>query len=65
MEDHALGVAKVSSFEPDFNRSVKVEFDDQRLSSNAGVLLLRQADRKLQIIETSVQRMRDPRIRQR
>lgn len=61
MEDHAMGEAKVSSFEPDFNRSVKVEFDDQRLSSNAGVLLLRQADHKLQLIESIVQKMKDPR----
>ena len=26
-----MGEAKVSSFEPEFNRSVKVEFADQRL----------------------------------
>ncbi len=56
-----MGEANVSSFEPEFNRSVKVEFDDQRLSSNAGVLLLRQADHKLQLSESIVQRMNDPR----
>ena len=56
-----MGEAKVSSFEPEFNRSVKVEFADQRLSSNAGVLLLRQADHKLQLIESIVLRMNDPR----
>lgn len=56
-----MGEAKVSSFEPEFNRSVKVEFADQRLSSNAGVLLLRQADHKLHLIESIVQRMNDPR----
>ena len=56
-----MGEVKDSSFEPEFNRSVKVEFNDQRLSSNAGVLLLRQADHKLQLIESIVQRMNDPR----
>jgi len=55
-----MGEAKVSSSEPEFNRSVKVEFEDQRLSSNAGVLLLRQADHKLQLIESIVKNMRDP-----
>lgn len=61
MEGHAMGEAKGSTFEPDFNRSVKVEFDDQRLTSNAGVLLLREADHKLQLIEAIRQRMYDPR----
>lgn len=56
-----MGEVKDSSFEPEFNRSVKVEFNDQRLSSNAGVLLLRQADHKLQLIESIVLRMNDPR----
>ena len=56
-----MGEAKVSTFEPDFNRSVKVEFTDQRITSNAGVLLLREADFKLELISSIASQMRDAR----
>ena len=61
MEGHAMGEAKGSTFKPDFNRSVKVEFSDQRLTSNAGVLLLREADFKLGLTTSIASRMRDTR----
>lgn len=61
MEDHAMGEVKSSTFEPDFNRSVKVEFSDQRITSNAGVLLLREADFKLGLISSIAGGMHDTR----
>lgn len=48
-------------FEPDFNRSIKVEATNQRLTSNAGVLLLREADQRLQVISAIADEMCDPR----
>ena len=47
-----MGEAQGNLFEPDFNRSIKVESTDERLTSNAGVLLLREADHRLQVIQT-------------
>ncbi len=48
-------------FEPSFNRSVKVRHSEQRLSSDAGVLLLREVDHRLALIESLAGRMVDPR----
>lgn len=48
-------------FEPTFNRSVKVRARDQRLSSDGGVLLLREADERLGLIESLVSTLHDPR----
>ena len=56
-----MGEAQGNLFEPDFNRSIKVESTDERLTSNAGVLLLREADHRLQVIQTITKSMRDPR----
>jgi hypothetical protein len=56
-----MGEAQVNLFEPDFNRSIKVKSTDERLTSNAGVLLLREADHRLQMIQTITKSMRDPR----
>jgi hypothetical protein len=58
---HAMGEVKRNVFEPDFNRSIKVEATDQRLTSNAGVLLLREADDQLQLISSIAAEMCDPR----
>jgi len=57
---HGLGVVPRYVFEPDFNRSIKVEATDQRLTSNAGALLLREADQRLQLISLIAARMCDP-----
>lgn len=56
-----MGEVKRNVFEPDFNRSIKVEATDQRLTSNAGVLLLREADEQLQLISSIAEEMCDPR----
>ena len=34
-------------FEPQFNRSVKVQSTDHRITSNAGVIVLREAEHRL------------------
>jgi len=48
-------------FEPTFNRSVKIRARDQRLSSDGGVLLLREADERLGLIESIASELYDPR----
>jgi hypothetical protein len=48
-------------FEPSFNRALKVQSRDDRLSSDAGALLLREADHKLGLVESLVAGLRDPR----
>jgi hypothetical protein len=60
-EGHAMGEAQGSKFEPDFNRCVKVEFSDHRITSNAGVLLLRDADFKLNLTSSITANMIDTR----
>ena len=56
-----MGEVNRNVFEPEFNRSIKVEATDQRLTSNAGVLLLREADQRLQLISSMAEGMHDPR----
>jgi hypothetical protein len=48
-------------FEPTFNRSVKLRARDHRLSSDGGVLLLREADERLGLIDSLVSTLYDPR----
>lgn len=48
-------------FEPTFNRSVKVRSRDDRLTSDAGALLLREADHRLGLIESLASEIHDPR----
>ena len=48
-------------FEPSFNRSVKVTASDARLTSDGGLVLLREADHRLGISEWLAQRLDDPR----
>ena len=48
-------------FEPSFNRSVKVRASDERITSDGGLLLLREADHRLGITEWLAQRLDDPR----
>ena len=42
-----MGEAKEWLFEPSFNRTVKVLASDERITSDAGFLLLREADHRL------------------
>jgi hypothetical protein len=48
-------------FEPSFNRSVKVQASDQRITSDGGFLLLREADHRLGLSEWLARRLDDPR----
>lgn len=48
-------------FEPTFNRSVKVQASDDRITSDGGLLLLREADHRLGITECLAGRLHDPR----
>jgi hypothetical protein len=56
-----MGEAQGSLFEPEFNRAIKVQATDQRITSNAGALLLREADHRLGLVESLSQRILDPR----
>lgn len=56
-----MSEASSAFFEPTFNRSVKVRARDQRLSSDGGVLLLREVDERLGLIDSIVGRLSDPR----
>ena len=48
-------------FEPSFNRSVKVLACDERITSDGGLLLLREADHRLGITEHLAAQLHDPR----
>jgi hypothetical protein len=61
VERNPMGEAGQVFFEPTFNRSVKVRSRDERLTSDAGVLLLREADHRLGLVESLGGRMYDPR----
>jgi len=56
-----MGEAPGRLFEPDFNRSIKVVASDDRITSDAGVLLLREADHRLGLTESLAQQLDDPR----
>lgn len=56
-----MGETQDNLFEPEFNRSLKVQSTDHRLTSTAGVLLLREAESKLGIIDDAAGSMHDPR----
>ncbi len=60
-----MGESQNNLFEPEFNRSIKVQSTDHRLTSTAGVLLLREAESKLGIIDAAAGSMRDPRKQER
>jgi hypothetical protein len=48
-------------FEPRFNRSVKLESRPERLSSDAGGILLREALERLHVVEDLAEKLEDPR----
>jgi hypothetical protein len=56
-----MGEARTPFFEPSFNRAIKVRSRDERLSSNGGALLLREADHRLGLVESLAARLEDPR----
>ena len=56
-----MGEAKEWLFEPSFNRTIKVLASDERITSDAGFLLLREADHRLGLTESLARRLVDPR----
>lgn len=48
-------------WEPSFNRSIKVRRSDERLTGDAGLLLLREADHRLSLTSDLAAAMHDPR----
>ena len=56
-----MGEAQGILFEPDFYRAIKVQATDQRITSDAGALLLREADHRLGLVESLGARILDPR----
>jgi hypothetical protein len=56
-----MGEAKDTQFEPEFNRSIKVETSEQKITSHAGAILLREADHQLGLIESLADQIQDPR----
>ena len=56
-----MGEAQGTLFEPEFNRAVKVQTSEQRITSHAGAVLLREADHKLGLVESLAEQLVDPR----
>jgi hypothetical protein len=56
-----MGEVQGTFFEPEFNRSVKVELGDERVTSDSGVLLLREIDHVLGLTESLADNLFDPR----
>ena len=56
-----MGEASEWLFEPEFNRAIKICEQDQRITSDAGVLLLREADHRLGLVSSLAEGMVDPR----
>ena len=56
-----MGEAQNWLFEPDFNRAVKILTADERITSDAGLLLLREADHRLGLTERLAGQLIDPR----
>ena len=56
-----MGEAQGCFWEPTFNRSIKVRQKDDRLTGDAGLLLLREGDHRLGLTAALAAEMRDPR----
>ena len=56
-----MGEATKWLFEPSFNRAVKVCASDERITSDSGLVLLREADQRLGLTEWLAERLFDPR----
>ena len=56
-----MGEVQDNLFEPEFNRAIKVQGTDHRLTSNAGVVLLREADHRLGLLASVAENITDPR----
>ena len=56
-----MGETQDTLFEPDFNRSIKVQAFSQKITSHAGAVLLREADHQLGLMELLADQIQDPR----
>lgn len=56
-----MSESELNLFEPEFNRSIKVKEFDQRLTSHAGAILLREFDHQLGLTESVGDQLFDPR----
>ena len=56
-----MGEHQGNLFEPHFNRSVKVQSTDHRITSHAGVVVLREAEHRLGLFDEIAKNIRDPR----
>jgi hypothetical protein len=56
-----MGEGKRPFFEASFNRAIKVQGGDDRLTSDGGAMLLREADHRLGLIDSLANPMSDPR----
>ena len=56
-----MGETRKPFFEPLFNRAVKVQGGQDRLTSDAGALLLREADHRLGLTESLAAELHDRR----
>lgn len=56
-----MGEAQQWLFEPNFNRAVKVRASDERITSDSGLLLLREADHRLGLTDWLAAGLDDPR----
>ena len=56
-----MGEAQGTLFEPEFNRSIKVQTSDQRITSRAGAVLLRELDHRLGLVGSLGEQVADPR----
>ena len=59
-----MGEGQATVFQPDFNGSVHIEGSSDRLTSNAGALLLRETDHRLGLVESLAGAIFDPRKRE-
>ncbi len=56
-----MGESQSTLFEPEFNRSIKVQTSEQRITSHAGAVLLRETDHQLGLVESLAEQLHDPR----
>jgi hypothetical protein len=55
-----MGESQEWLFEPSFNRAVKISAGDARITSDAGLVLVREADHRLGLTELERYRKPDP-----
>ena len=56
-----MGEAQGTLFEPEFNRSIKIQTSEQKITSHAGAVLLREVDHQLGLVESLAEQLADPR----